>query len=172
MNDVDQNPSHVSPPCILVIFGAAGDLTKRKLIPALYNLRQNNLLPDDFAVIGVARAEMNDEEFQRRLRNDLEEFATEEIESQISDWLAERLSYLSGDFEDEQTYADLKDRLAKLENSRNTGGNIWFYLATAPQYFSSVNQKLGAAGLTKETKTPRGRGGIEKTLRYGPLNEQ
>ncbi len=68
------------PPCVMVIFGAAGDLTKRKLIPALYNLKRSNLLSDNFAVIGVARAEMNDGEFRRRLRDDMNEFATEEIE--------------------------------------------------------------------------------------------
>jgi glucose-6-phosphate 1-dehydrogenase len=150
MNDVAQTPSHISPPCILVIFGAAGDLTKRKLIPALYNLRKNNLLPDQFAVIGLARAEMNSEEFRQRLREDMDEFATEPIDAANWDWLSARLSYLSGDFDDDATYAELKRALAKLDQQRNTGGNYCFYLATAPQYFASVIEKLGAAGLTDE----------------------
>src|SRR5205085_4170379 len=77
------NKSHVSPPCILVIFGAAGDLTKRKLVPALYNLRKDNLLPENFAIIGVARAEMKDEEFRHRLRDDMNEFATEKSEPEV-----------------------------------------------------------------------------------------
>src|ERR1044071_508710 len=110
-----QNPSHVSPPCILVIFGAAGDLTKRKLIPALYNLRKNNLLPDNFGVIGVARAEMNDEEFRQRLRDDMDEFATEKVETAVWEWLAQRLFYRSGDFNDGATFAKLKSALEKLD---------------------------------------------------------
>src|SRR5438067_11460667 len=89
---------NVSPPCVMVIFGAAGDLTKRKLIPALYNLKHANLLSDNFAVIGVARAEMNTEEFRRRLSDDMGEFATEKVEPEAWKWLAERLYYLSGDF--------------------------------------------------------------------------
>src|ERR1043166_5961957 len=132
--------SEVAPPCILVIFGAAGDLTKRKLIPALYNLKKSNLLSDNFAVIGVARAEMNDEEFRRRLRDDMNEFATEEIDQQTWEWLAERLYYLAGDFNDEQTYAQLKESLAKLDQDRQANGNYVFYLAAAPQYFAPVVQ--------------------------------
>src|SRR4030081_1998445 len=89
---------HTSPPCVLVIFGAAGDLTKRKLIPSLYHLKKSNLLPDNFAVVGVARAEMNDEEFRRRLGDDLREFASGEIDQDTWPWLEERLYYLSGDF--------------------------------------------------------------------------
>src|SRR5437667_5196766 len=96
--------AHTSPPCIMVIFGAAGDLTKRKLIPALYNLKHGNLLSDNFAVIGVARAEMNDKEFRRRLRDDMREFATDNIERKVWKWLQERLYYFSGDFNDKDTF--------------------------------------------------------------------
>ena len=156
------NKSHVSPPCILVIFGAAGDLTKRKLVPALYNLRKDNLLPESFAIIGVARAEMNDEEFRRRLRDEMNEFATEKIESEVWDWIAQRLFYLSGDFNDDQTFANLKDALEKIDREHDTLGNYCFYLATAPQYFAPVIQKLGAAGLTKEGKDHWRRVVIEK----------
>ena len=156
------NKSHVSPPCILVIFGAAGDLTKRKLVPALYNLRKDNLLPENFAIIGVARAEMNDEEFRHRLRDDMNEFATEKIEPEVWDWIAQRLFYLAGDFNDDQTFANLKDALEKIDREHETLGNYCFYLATAPQYFARVIQKLGAAGLTKEGKEHWRRVVIEK----------
>jgi len=145
-----------------VIFGAAGDLTKRKLIPAIYNLRKNNLLPDSFAIIGVARAEMNDEEFRRRLRDEMNEFATEKVEPEVWDWIAQRLSYLSGDFNDEQTFTNLKKALEKIDRERDTGGNYCFYLATSPQYFAPVVQRLGAAGLTKEGKDHWRRVVIEK----------
>jgi glucose-6-phosphate 1-dehydrogenase len=135
----------------MVIFGAAGDLTKRKLIPALYNLKKSNLLPDDFAVVGVARAEMGDEEFRRRLGDDIKEFATEKVvDSNVWNWLEERLYYISGDFGDDQTFTKLKEVLGNTDRSRNTKGNYFFYLATAPDYFASVVEKLGACGLTHE----------------------
>ncbi|HJZ79298.1 MAG TPA: hypothetical protein VKD91_03100, partial [Pyrinomonadaceae bacterium] len=139
-----------NPSCIMVIFGAAGDLTKRKLIPALYNLKQANLLSDSFAVVGVARAVMSDEEFRQRLRDELREFATEAIEAETWDWLAARLHYLSGDFADEQTFARLKARLAEVDRERNAPGNYVFYLATAPQYFAPVVERLGGAGIAGE----------------------
>src|SRR5437870_9090357 len=109
------NEKHANPPCIMVIFGAAGDLTKRKLIPALYNLKESNLLSDNFAVIGVARAELDDEEFRRRLRDDMNEFATDEVKAETWKWLEERLYYMSGDFNDEQTFARLKELLDKID---------------------------------------------------------
>jgi glucose-6-phosphate 1-dehydrogenase len=162
MSDDAKPQSHVSPPCVLVIFGAAGDLTKRKLIPALYNLRKNNLLPEEFAVIGVARAEMADDEFRRRLRDDMNEFATEKVDAATWDWLAQRLSYLSGDFDDEETFTRLKTSLEKLNQERQTRGNVCFYLSTAPQYFAPVIEKLGAAGLTEEADDHWRRVVIEK----------
>ena len=137
----------------MVIFGAAGDLTKRKLIPALYNLKESRLLPDNFAVIGIARAELDDEEFRHRLSDDMREFATDDVDPRIWHWLEERLFYLSGDFNDDQTYPRLKELLRKFDQGRNTQGNYLFYLATAPDYFAPVVQRLGAAGLTGEEDT-------------------
>ena len=162
MSDDAQTQSHISPPCVLVIFGAAGDLTKRKLIPALYNLRKNKLLPDEFAVIGVARAEMSDDEFRRRLGNDMNQFATEKVEAPTWDWLAQRLFYHSGDFDDDQTFGRLKDSLERINGKFQTRNNYCFYLATAPQYFASVVEKLGAAGLTEESEDHWRRVVIEK----------
>ena len=151
-----------NPACILVIFGAAGDLTKRKLIPALYNLKKADLLSDNFAVIGVARAEMDDQEFRRRLADDMKEFATEEIEPDVWNWLSERLHYLSGDFDDEQTFATLKTAVDKIDHERNAQANCIFYLATAPQYFAPVVESLGRAGLTEEENQGWRRVVIEK----------
>jgi glucose-6-phosphate 1-dehydrogenase len=154
--------AHVGPPCVLVIFGAAGDLTKRKLIPALYNLKKSNLLPDEFAVIGVARAVMNDEEFRRRLSDDIKEFATDDVDANVWEWLQERLYYLSGDFDEDQTFTRLKELLSKVDAERNTPGNYCFYLATAPDYFAPVVQQLGSAGLTDEKEGQWRRVVIEK----------
>ena len=83
--------AHIAPPCVMVIFGAAGDLTKRKLIPALYNLKNTKLLADKFAVLGIARAEMSDEEFRSRMRDDMKEFATDKVDAQEWKWLEDRL---------------------------------------------------------------------------------
>jgi glucose-6-phosphate 1-dehydrogenase len=150
-NEQEQKSTpHTSPPCALVIFGAAGDLTKRKLIPALFNLKKSNLLPDNFAVIGVARAVMDDEEFRKRLHDDLHEFASEDIDADTWRWLAERLFYLSGDFDDDQTFVGLKQRLTEIDAERKTQGNYFFYLATAPDYFAPLVQRLGSVGLTGE----------------------
>ncbi len=151
-----------NPSCIMVIFGAAGDLTKRKLIPALYNLKHKDLLSDNFAVIGVARAELNDDEFRKRLRDDINRFATDKVDAETWKWLEERLYYLSGNFDDDQTFSHLKESLAKLDRERQTEGNVVFYLATAPEYFAEVVQKLGAAGLTDEENKGWKRAVIEK----------
>src|SRR5213595_124859 len=162
MNDAQQTRSHVSPPCIMVIFGAAGDLTKRKLIPALYNLKEGDLLSDSFAVIGVARAELNDEEFRQRLRDDMKEFATNKVDEKVWTWLEERLYYLSGDFKDDQTFTRLKELLEKIDKERQAQGNYFFYLATAPEYFAPVVEKLGAIDLTHEEDNHWRRVVIEK----------
>lgn len=134
----------------MVIFGASGDLTKRKLIPALYNLKHSNCLSDNFAVLGLARVEMSDDEFRRRLREDMKEFATDEIDDDEWQWLAQRLYYLSGDFDDDQTYARVKERVEELDQQHQAAGNCVFYLATAPQYFAPIVQKLGHVELTNE----------------------
>ena len=162
--EIDSNKTaiHASPPCIMVIFGAAGDLTKRKLIPALYNLKKGDLLSDSFAVIGVARAELNDEEFRQRLRDDMKQFATDKVDEKVWQWLEERLYYLSGDFKDDQTFTRLKELLEKIDKERQAQGNYFFYLATAPEYFAPVVEKLGAIDLTHEEDNHWRRVVIEK----------
>jgi glucose-6-phosphate 1-dehydrogenase len=161
--DQTTDPSlDVAPPCVMVIFGAAGDLTKRKLIPALYNLRHSNLLSDNFAVIGVARAEMTDEEFRQRLKDDMHEFATDKIDLSQWKWLEERLYYLSADFNEAETFTRLKERLTQVDQEHGRSGNYLFYLATAPNYFASVVQRLGEAGLMNEDENHWRRAVIEK----------
>src|ERR1044072_696319 len=103
-----------SDPCIMVIFGASGDLTKRKLIPALYNLAKSDLLSRQFAVIGIARSEMTDEQFREKISNDMKEFATSEIEPDLWDWIQRRLHYIAGSFDDDGMYQKLKERLEQV----------------------------------------------------------
>jgi glucose-6-phosphate 1-dehydrogenase len=138
-----------SGPCVMIVFGASGDLTKRKLIPALYNLANNHLLPEQFAVVGVARAEMSTEAYREKASQDIREFATTAVDPGLWDWFVRRLYYLSGGFEDPETYQRLQQLLAQVDKDHHTEGNYLHYLATAPRYFSPVVKQLGIAGLVQ-----------------------
>jgi glucose-6-phosphate 1-dehydrogenase len=137
-------------PCVLVIFGGAGDLAKRLLIPALYNLRRAGLLSEDFAVIGISRAENDDETFRRGFGISLRKFADCKVVEDDWIWLARRIYYLQGDFDDPRVYKNLAQRLARTDQAHRTGGNYLFYLATPPQAFATIVQRLGDAGLVNE----------------------
>jgi glucose-6-phosphate 1-dehydrogenase len=134
-------------PCVVVIFGATGDLTRRKLLPALYRLARQRLLPAEFAVLGTARPAMTDEEFRLKMREALEEFSEEEIDEATWDSFATGLFYLPGEFNDPQLYEKVKAKLPEIDAARNTQNNRLFYLATAPDFFGVVAGQLGAAGL-------------------------
>jgi glucose-6-phosphate 1-dehydrogenase len=137
-------------PCLMVIFGAAGDLTKRKLIPALYNLAKAQLLPKEFAVVGIARNEMTTEVFREKLCEDIPNFATERVDPALWDWLVQRLYYMTGTFSDEASYQQLGSLLAKVDKDHGTAGNYLYYLATSPTFFAEIIKQLGAAGLVSE----------------------
>src|ERR1700692_2712380 len=104
--DPDHN-QHGRPgdPCAMVIFGASGNLTKRKLLPALYNLAKDNLLSKEFAVIGFARNEMTSQQFRDLLSKDIREFATTTVDPDLWGWFAERIYYVSGEFGDPAAFA-------------------------------------------------------------------
>jgi glucose-6-phosphate 1-dehydrogenase len=138
-------------PCAFVIFGAAGDLTKRLLLPALYNLAAGNLLPDGFALVGVARAPWSGDDFRNRMREALAEFATDGVEAKTLDALLRHCRYVRGDLDDPATYGELKRQLADLGRSTDTRGNGLFYLATPPELFAPVAHHLGEADLARET---------------------
>jgi glucose-6-phosphate 1-dehydrogenase len=134
-------------PCAFVIFGAAGDLTKRLLLPALYNLAAGKLLPEGFAIVGVARAEMSDDEFRRQMAEALRQFATDGVDPRTLDDLVGRCHYVRGDFDDGTAYERLKGRLREVARSAGTHDNCLFYLATPPDLFAPVTCHLGDAGL-------------------------
>jgi glucose-6-phosphate 1-dehydrogenase len=138
-------PGH---PCTLVIFGAAGDLTKRLLIPSLYNLHASKLLPEEFALVGVTAAKFSDEDFRDKLTRDIQDFGRSPIQKELWDWFKPKIYYHSGDFRDPNLYKQLKDKLAAVDREQGTPGSYLFYLATAPQFFSEIVKQLGAAGLT------------------------
>lgn len=137
-------------PCALVIFGATGDLTRRKLIPALFRLSQQRQIPAEFAVVGAARHTLSDEEFRSSMREAILEFGDkEEFDEAAWQSFSAALFYLGGDFSSNDLYETLKDRLAEIEKSRATQGNRIFYLATAPNFFGAIAKKLGGAGLAQ-----------------------
>ena len=137
-------------PCVMVIFGAAGDLTRRKLIPSLYNLAKYNLLSREFAVIGIARNPMSTDEFRAKLVQDLKEFAQEPIDSDLQEWFERRVFYITGEFGDASTYHQLKDLLQKVDKDYGTHGNCFYYLATAPDFFAPIVEQLASTGLVAE----------------------
>jgi glucose-6-phosphate 1-dehydrogenase len=139
-----------SDPCALVIFGATGDLTKRKLLPSLYNLRANGLLPRDFALVGAVRKPMDDEALRDLMSAEIREFATRPVDAQLWAEFRERLHCVSGDLERPETFRRLGERLAELDREHRTGGNVLFYLATPPDAFGPLVRRLGESGLTRE----------------------
>jgi glucose-6-phosphate 1-dehydrogenase len=134
----------------MVIFGASGDLTKRKLIPALCNLAKDQLLSQQFAVIGFSNDSMTTESFRAQLSKDIKEFATEPVDTKLWDWFVERIYYVQGDFQDSAAYARLKAQVEAVEKANTTQGNRFFYLAVATKFFAPVAKQLGQAGLTQE----------------------
>jgi glucose-6-phosphate 1-dehydrogenase len=137
-------------PCAMAIFGAGGDLTKRKLMPALYNLAKGRLLPDHFAIVGVSLEKYTVEEIRERLGKEVKEYDPENFDQKAWDWFTQRIYYLSGDFKDPQLYQTLKNTLAQTDKDHGTQGNYLFYTATSPVFFAEVAKQLGAAGLTNE----------------------
>jgi glucose-6-phosphate 1-dehydrogenase len=140
-------------PCILVIFGASGDLTKRLLMPALLNLASDGILPRRFGLIGVARSEMTSEQFRERMTTDIKSFTTRTpFDSKTWDWLVSRLHYTEGTYEDPATYQRLAALFKKLDGDYNAEGNLFIYLATPPSLFGTISEKVFEAGIMKREK--------------------
>ncbi len=149
-------------PCAMVIFGAAGDLAKRMLIPAIYNLARSRLLPDQFAVVGVSIEPYSTEQFRERATENMHQLSTGPVDQDSWGWLANRIHYVSGDFRDSNLYTQLRATLDRVQKEQSTEGNCLFYLAVSPEFFPVVVQHLGAADLTKESNHVWRRVVIEK----------
>jgi len=129
--------------CVLTIFGASGDLTKRKLMPALYALAFRQLLPQKFAVVGVARTEESDDEFRERMKEAVQKFGRDEFRDEVWDRLAEGMRYVATDFSDEGGEDAVASALSELDEQRGTAGNRVYYLAIPPSVFPTVVDALG-----------------------------
>ena len=132
----------------IVIFGASGDLTYRKLIPALYNLYKINRLGEEFSVLGVARSELSDDSFRQKMREALIQF--EKAEGETLEKFCSHLYYQALNTADQADYAKLLPRLADLHAKYQTAGNTLYYLSTPPSLYGVIPECLAAHGLNKE----------------------
>jgi glucose-6-phosphate 1-dehydrogenase len=138
------------PACVIVIFGANGDLTKRKLLPALYRLAYDRRLAAGFAIVGISRTPLSDDQFRAKMRESVKEFSEDTpLDDAVWNDFARGLFYVAGDIADAALYRSLGARLADVESARHTGGNVLFYLSTQPSQYAPIAAGLGAAGLGK-----------------------
>jgi glucose-6-phosphate 1-dehydrogenase len=136
------------PECTVVIFGANGDLTKRKLLPALYRLMYERRLAPGFAVVGVSRTPMSDDQFREKMRESVAKYLEDSsFDEGVWQGFCQGLFYAPGDVGDPESYARLATRLAEIEKARHTGGNVLFYLSTQPSQYAVAAKGIGAAGL-------------------------
>jgi glucose-6-phosphate 1-dehydrogenase len=158
VEDAPRHAAKPADPCAMVIFGAGGDLTKRLMVPALYNLSRTGLLPERFALIGVDKAQGTAESWRTHLLDTLKRFVgnadagfeIDRIDQEAWTRLAEKMSYVQGDLTTPEVYEKVRDALDEVKNSQGTQGNAMFYLAVASQLFGTVVDRLGAAKLTEE----------------------
>jgi glucose-6-phosphate 1-dehydrogenase len=159
-----------APPCAMVIFGAAGDLTKRLVVPALYDLVCAKRLPEHFQLVGVDLAAKTAADWRAGLSEMMNQFVAhsggesrvDQLDQAAWRWLTDRMTYLHGDLNDPGTYRRLRDHLAALDEKAGTAGNYLFYLAVADRFFSVAISGLGAAGLAEEKQGQWRRVVIEK----------
>jgi len=146
----NSNRPRVPSASIFVVFGAAGDLTKRKLIPALYNLKKQHLLPKKFAIVGVDRGARSEQEFRDYLTEQVPQFIGEDFDSDIWEDLCSRIYLSKADFNELEAYERLKTRLSEVDELQGTPGSYLFYLATPPSFFGTIAENLHAVGLANE----------------------
>src|ERR1700733_6577539 len=152
-------------PTSLVLFGATGDLARRKLLPALYNLAHEGALPERFQLIGIARGEQADEEFRAIARESIGRFSRRRPDPYVLDGLLGDLRYLTGTFDHDDVYREIDRALGELDEEADYELNRLFYLSTAPEFFPIICEKLGAAGLHRAPKA-QARIVIEKPFGY------
>src|SRR5215210_1353196 len=139
----------VPEPGVIVIFGASGDLTARKLVPALYDLAQGRRLPMEFAIVGVSRTSLSHEEFRERLRGSLEQQRSGSFSEDVWESFSKSIYYLPGDSKKPETYDELRGFLKELDEERKTRGNRIFYLSSSPSLVPTIVERLGEAGMSE-----------------------
>ncbi|MGB9680144.1 MAG: glucose-6-phosphate dehydrogenase [Thermoanaerobacteraceae bacterium] len=127
---------------IMVIFGGTGDLTHRKLMPAIYNLKYQNMLPDNFAIVSIGRRDKTEDEYRKEVFESIKNYSRFDIDNEIWDNLSKRIYYKKFDFADESGYKNLNTVLNEIDEKYNTNGNRIYYLAVSPEYFGVIVEKL------------------------------
>src|SRR5262245_39366740 len=135
-------------PCIMVVFGATGDLTKRKLIPSLYNLASQKLLVKELAIVGFGIDNYNTDSFRDYINKDVKTFATGEVEPELWNFFLQHIYYVQGDFKDGAAYGRLNEMLQQVCKEHSIPANFLYYLATAPMFFGEIIRQLKNANLT------------------------
>ena len=143
-------PGRPGDSCVMVIFGATGDLTQRKLLPALYNLARAKLLSSRFAIIGTSVESLGPDAFRERMVEAIRAYATDELDAGVLAWFEQRIHYVSGDVRDPEFYSKLKDLCAQVRSDHDIEDNHFYYLATSPTFFGEIVRQLGQAGLATE----------------------
>ncbi len=136
-----------APPTVVVIFGASGDLTARKLIPAVYNLSYDNLLPADFFLIGFGRKPIPDAEFRKLAAGAVKEFSRRELKPAVWNRVAPNTSYISGEYDDKAAFKQLATQIAGIEKKIGREVQALFYISTPPSVFEPILKNLGSSGL-------------------------
>jgi glucose-6-phosphate 1-dehydrogenase len=146
----DRRLPRIAGPCGLVIFGVTGDLARRKLMPAVYDLANRGLLPPGFALTGFARRDWEDQDFAKVVHDAVKEHARTPFRESVWEQLAEGIRFVQGEFDDDEAFDRLSDTVAQLDAERGTGGNHAFYLSVPPKAFPLVCRQLARSGLSQQ----------------------
>ena len=148
LRDPDDNRlNRIAGPSALVIFGVTGDLSRKKLMPAVYDLANRGLLPAGFGLVGFARREWKDQDFEQVVHDSVREFARTPWSEDVWAQLRKGIRFVAGDFDDDAAFDHLRDTIASLDEQRGTGGNHAFYLSIPPRAFPQVTKQLSRSGL-------------------------
>ncbi len=158
----DRRLPRIAGPCVLVIFGVTGDLSRKKLMPAVYDLANRGMLPPGFGLVGFARREWADQDFAQVVHDAVKENARTEFREEVWEQLLEGIRFVPGTFDSDDSFRKLKDTISELDNARGTGGNHAFYLSIPPSSFETVISQLKRHGLTDRSEGNWNRVVIEK----------
>jgi len=152
----DRRIPRVAGPCVLVLFGVTGDLSRKKLMPAVYDLANRGLLPPGFSLVGFARRDWADEDFAQVTHDAVKEHARTPFNDTVWQQLSEGIRFVPGEFADDEAFDRLAQTVAQLDTERGTGGNYAFYLSVPPKFFTDVVAQLKRSGLSSAPKGPGG----------------